>query len=163
MPDKAEETAAPEKKEVTPEPVKLEPSVRINPGRPERKPVTGGQRFQSTSDGQSNTPAQQPQQPTRHSTPHPQAHPSANTQPTPSQPSNGGAPGSYSSQPGQQQEFRQHQSRFDNDRNFRQRRDFREHQEAPIDPDSLVACEGVLEVMPDGFGFLRSKIGRAHV
>ena len=27
MPDKAEETAAPEKKEVTPEPVKLEPSV----------------------------------------------------------------------------------------------------------------------------------------
>ena len=160
MPDQSEETAAPEKKEVTPEPVKLEPSVRINPGRPERKPVTGGQRFQPTSDGQSgaSTPAQQPQQPTRHSTPHP--HHSSAAQPAPSHPTNAGAPPSFSGQPGQpgqQQEFRQHQSRFDNDRNFRQRRDFREHQEAPIDPDSLVACEGVLEVMPDGFGFLRSS------
>ena len=59
----------------------------------------------------------------------------------------------------QQQGHFQQPSRFDNDRNnnnFRQRRDFREPEQAP-DPDSLVTCEGVLEIMPDGFGFLRSS------
>ena len=29
--------------------------------------------------------------------------------------------------------------------------------EPPIDPDSLIPAEGVLEIMPDGFGFLRSS------
>ncbi len=29
--------------------------------------------------------------------------------------------------------------------------------EPPIDPDTLIQAEGVLEVMPDGFGFLRSS------
>ncbi len=29
--------------------------------------------------------------------------------------------------------------------------------ETPIDPDTLIAVDGVLEIMPDGFGFLRSS------
>jgi len=40
--------------------------------------------------------------------------------------------------------------------NFRQRRDI-VVPEIPIDPDTLINAEGVLEIMPDGFGFLRSS------
>ncbi len=40
--------------------------------------------------------------------------------------------------------------------NFRQRRDIIAP-EVPIDPDTLINAEGVLEIMPDGFGFLRSS------
>ncbi|MBL0103566.1 MAG: transcription termination factor Rho [Bacteroidetes bacterium] len=42
-----------------------------------------------------------------------------------------------------------------NNQNFRQRNQV--IQEAPIDPDTLIAVDGVLEIMPDGFGFLRSS------
>jgi len=54
--------------------------------------------------------------------------------------------------------FRPEQDRPHNQQNmgFRQRRDMAA-QEVPIDPDSLIPAEGVLEVMPDGFGFLRSS------
>ena len=41
--------------------------------------------------------------------------------------------------------------------NFRQKREVIVPVEAPIDPDTLIMAEGVLEVMPDGFGFLRSS------
>jgi transcription termination factor Rho len=41
--------------------------------------------------------------------------------------------------------------------NFRQRREAVAAPEAPIDPDTLIPAEGVLEIMPDGFGFLRSS------
>jgi transcription termination factor Rho len=40
--------------------------------------------------------------------------------------------------------------------NFRQRRDV-VAPELPIDPETLINAEGVLEIMPDGFGFLRSS------
>jgi transcription termination factor Rho len=139
-------------------PVQLEPSVRVHPGRPERKPVTSGQRFQSPAQGtpMSSAPSPAPSQSApaaAPSTPAPASQtPAPSHSPSPSNPS--GHSGGH--QQGQQ-EFRHQQPRFDNDRNFRHRRDFREFQEAPIDPDSLVTCEGVLEVMPDGFGFLRSS------
>ncbi|MBK7430531.1 MAG: transcription termination factor Rho [Bacteroidetes bacterium] len=43
--------------------------------------------------------------------------------------------------------------------NFRQQQQRRDNvtPEAPIDPDTLIAVDGVLEIMPDGFGFLRSS------
>ncbi len=42
-----------------------------------------------------------------------------------------------------------------NNNNFRQRGSFAP--EPPIDPETLIAVDGVLEIMPDGFGFLRSS------
>ena len=42
-----------------------------------------------------------------------------------------------------------------NTNNFRQRGNTAP--EPPIDPDTLIAVDGVLEIMPDGFGFLRSS------
>lgn len=49
--------------------------------------------------------------------------------------------------------------RPEHDRNFRQqRRDLPSAAPEPVaDPDSLINAEGVLEIMPDGFGFLRSS------
>ncbi|MFM7218183.1 MAG: transcription termination factor Rho [Bacteroidota bacterium] len=112
--------------------------VKTQPGRPERRPVTN--------------PAHQP---STASTPAPAA--TAPSAPAQNISAGGSNPPAAPAAPSFQQEPRQqHFQRFDNDRNFRHRRDFREP-EAPIDPDSLVACEGVLEVMPDGFGFLRSS------
>jgi transcription termination factor Rho len=43
-----------------------------------------------------------------------------------------------------------------NNNNFRQRKDFTP-QEPVYELDSLITAEGVLEIMPDGFGFLRSS------
>ncbi len=46
----------------------------------------------------------------------------------------------------------------DADRNFRQRRDMvAPVPEPPTELDSIIEAEGVLETMPDGFGFLRSS------
>ncbi|MFM2207665.1 MAG: hypothetical protein RL213_1640 [Bacteroidota bacterium] len=129
----------PEKQETTgEEKVVLEPSVRVAVPRPERRPVTS----------------------------HPAERPAGSPAPTPASTASAPVPAtsetSDSPRPAhqtgfQQQSFQpQQQQRFDNDRNFRHRRDFREPEQAP-DPDSLVTCEGVLEVMPDGFGFLRSS------
>jgi transcription termination factor Rho len=42
-----------------------------------------------------------------------------------------------------------------NNNNFRQRGNITP--EPPIDPETLIAVDGVLEIMPDGFGFLRSS------
>jgi transcription termination factor Rho len=113
--------------------VVLEPSVRVAVPRPERRPVTP-------------PPSERPVQAA-----------ASSPAPAPSEISETPRPAHQSG--GQHQSFQpqqQHQQRFDNDRNFRHRRDFREPEQAP-DPDSLVTCEGVLEVMPDGFGFLRSS------
>ena len=41
--------------------------------------------------------------------------------------------------------------------NFRQRREVVVPAEPEIDPDTLINAEGVLDLMPDGFGFLRSS------
>lgn len=41
--------------------------------------------------------------------------------------------------------------------NFRPRRDNTITPEAPVDPETLIDAEGVLDLMPDGFGFLRSS------
>lgn len=137
LPDKPAETPVENKQEK----VTLEPSVKVPPVRPERRPV------------HNHPPAERPQQQQQ---PQPQ-HQQAQQAPTQQQPlfEQENRPAQPFSPPGQQ--F-QHPSRFDNDRNnnFRQRRDFREPEQAP-DPDSLVTCEGVLEIMPDGFGFLRSS------
>src|SRR5204863_1594489 len=51
---------------------------------------------------------------------------------------------------------------FDRNNNFQQRRDVPERrevtiQEPPYDFETAVLGEGVLETMPDGFGFLRSS------
>ena len=43
-----------------------------------------------------------------------------------------------------------------NNNNFRQRKDFTP-QEPAYELDSVITAEGVLEIMPDGFGFLRSS------
>ena len=44
-----------------------------------------------------------------------------------------------------------------NNNNFRQRREVTPIAEPVVDPDTLIPAEGVLEVMPDNFGFLRSS------
>ncbi|MFM9051895.1 MAG: Rho termination factor N-terminal domain-containing protein, partial [Bacteroidota bacterium] len=142
-PEKEETAEAKEVKTEKPAPAprekseKLEPSVKVNPGRPERKPVTA--------------PGHRP-------TPPPPVTPSvAPSQPSTPSPSPAAGPAPVQ-QPYNHEHRPQQYQRFENDRGFRpqHRRDFREP-EAPIDPDSLVVCEGVLEVMPDGFGFLRSR------
>jgi transcription termination factor Rho len=57
----------------------------------------------------------------------------------------------------QQQNPHQHGNRNDFDRgNFRQRREI-QIVEPVYDLDSVINSEGVLEIMPDGFGFLRSS------
>jgi len=45
----------------------------------------------------------------------------------------------------------------ENDRNFRQRPNTPPPVEIPTELDSIIQAEGVLETMPDGFGFLRSS------
>jgi len=69
-----------------------------------------------------------------------------------------------------EQREHQHQQRNDYDRgnnnngnnnnnnnnNFRQRKEF-QTQEPVFELDSVITAEGVLEIMPDGFGFLRSS------
>jgi transcription termination factor Rho len=45
----------------------------------------------------------------------------------------------------------------ENDRNFRQRQSPPAVVEPPTELDSIIEAEGVLETMPDGFGFLRSS------
>ncbi len=47
-------------------------------------------------------------------------------------------------------------NQHNNNNNFKQRRD-NPVQETAIDPDTLISVDGVLEIMPDGFGFLRSS------
>jgi transcription termination factor Rho len=124
--------------------VVLEPSVKVPPGRPERRPVHAAPTTERTTTPAHSAPA-----------PAPAPAPAISSSETESRPQ-------QMSQPHHQQQQQGHfqqPSRFDNDRNnnnFRQRRDFREPEQAP-DPDSLVTCEGVLEIMPDGFGFLRSS------
>lgn len=74
----------------------------------------------------------------------------------------------FESRPQTQTQFQPAQSQFNNlpsgqggnfgnanNNNFRQRGNVTP--EAPIDPDTLIAVDGVLEIMPDGFGFLRSS------
>ena len=51
-------------------------------------------------------------------------------------------------------DYERPQGQYNNNQNFRQRSQM---QEIPIDPDTLIAVDGVLEIMPDGFGFLRSS------
>ncbi|MFM2136804.1 MAG: hypothetical protein RL021_2204 [Bacteroidota bacterium] len=136
----------PENRETeTPEQVKLEPSVKVTQNRPERRPVHPPLENRPAP-ASMNAPAS------------PDAQPMQRQQQQPAQ-----QPAQQQQQQQQQQSFQQPsyqqqggQQRFDNDRNFRHRRDFREPEQAP-DPDSLVTCEGVLEIMPDGFGFLRSS------
>ena len=55
----------------------------------------------------------------------------------------------------QNQNSNPNQGQFNN--NFRQRREVTVAPEPAPDPDSLIPAEGVLETMPDGFGFLRSS------
>ena len=52
---------------------------------------------------------------------------------------------------------RQYGQRQDFDRNARPRGNFNQQTEPAADPDTFVEVEGVLETMPDGFGFLRSS------
>ncbi|MBP6532246.1 MAG: transcription termination factor Rho [Bacteroidia bacterium] len=77
----------------------------------------------------------------------------------------------FESRPAQQQQMQPAQSQFNNlpsnpgnsfsnsGNNFRQQQQRRDNvtPEPPIDPDTLIAVDGVLEIMPDGFGFLRSS------
>lgn len=59
----------------------------------------------------------------------------------------------------QQQQYQQRNNNYQND--FRNRKPVGNNQnfvaEPPVDPDTLIPSEGVLETMPDGFGFLRSS------
>ena len=56
----------------------------------------------------------------------------------------------------QQNSYNSTTSNQNNNNNFRQRKD-NPVQETAIDPDTLISVDGVLEIMPDGFGFLRSS------
>ena len=56
----------------------------------------------------------------------------------------------------QQNSYNSTSSNQNNNNNFRQRKD-NPVQETAIDPDTLISVDGVLEIMPDGFGFLRSS------
>jgi transcription termination factor Rho len=51
----------------------------------------------------------------------------------------------------------QNQNQNQNPQHFRQRRDIITPVEPAVDPETLIQAEGVLEIMPDGFGFLRSS------
>jgi transcription termination factor Rho len=51
----------------------------------------------------------------------------------------------------------QNQQNQNQNQQFRQRRDIITPAEPPVDPETLIIAEGVLEIMPDGFGFLRSS------
>ncbi len=115
-----------------PAPVVLEPSVKVAPARnPNPVPPPPPP---SPAPAES-APTQQPAQP---------RHPNQDQRPQP-----------YG------QQGQQNRDNFDRNNNFRQqRRDFRAPEtqvDAQVENESLVKCEGVLEIMPDGFGFLRSS------
>ena len=115
-----------------PAPVALEPSVKVAPARnPNPTPPPPP----PTPVPAEAAPTPQPSQP---------RHPNQDQRPQP-----------YG------QQGQQNRDNFDRNSNFRQqRRDFRAPEtqvDAQVENESLVKCEGVLEIMPDGFGFLRSS------
>ncbi len=135
-----------EDSEIKKAPIILEPSVKTPPIRQtptsslppapteireRQEPV---QRQQVRNDYE-NRPAQQMSQPTQNQFNNQQSNQSSN------QPSN--------------QQSNQG-TNFNNSNAFRQRRD-NFTPEPPIDPETLIGVDGVLEIMPDGFGFLRSS------
>jgi transcription termination factor Rho len=120
----------------TPAPVVLEPSVKVAPAR-NPNPATPPPAPAPTPAAAENSPAPAPAP----------AHPRHTHQ--------------EQRQPGYTQQGPPPREGFDRNSNFRQqRRDFRGPEtqvDAQVENESLVKCEGVLEIMPDGFGFLRSS------
>ncbi len=118
-----------EETEIKKMPVVLEPSVKVSTPRPSQP---------AQAVAQTETVVEKPaeQQVRNYTRPEQERH----YQPHPNQNQN------------QSQGYNQNQHN-----NFRQRRDVTPAPEPVVDPESLIAAEGVLEVMPDGFGFLRSS------
>jgi len=128
-----------EVKEAEPEEADEEESSGPGKGRPKRKRVIPAK---SDSKGKTETVVLEPSVKVPATRPAPAAAPTPPPPPLPrSENTNRPAP----------------QRPSDHDTNFRQRQNTPPPVEIPTELDSIIQAEGVLETMPDGFGFLRSS------
>ncbi len=128
-------------------PIVLEPSVKTPPIRQTPTPQVSSPSVVSET-VERNEPTHRPQQMRNEFESRPAQQ---QTQPAQSQFNN------LPSNPGNS--FNNSNNNNNNNNNFRQQQQRRDNfvPEPPIDPDTLIAVDGVLEIMPDGFGFLRSS------